>query len=126
MKQTTSLDRDACVLPKFNLNLNAYLAQEQAKKLAARNLRPLEAWYPPIIPAITCVDGFEISVQASATHYCSPRNNQGPWTEVECGYPNGPVPSLEPYRDGEDSPVFGWTPVVLVEELIDSHGGLKP
>jgi len=116
MKQQTTLERGACVPPKFNLN--AYLRAEHAKGVARKSR--------PVIPPITCADGFEISVQASEFHYCTPRDNQGPWTDVECGYPNGPVPSLEPHRDGEDSPVFGWVPVTLVEELIERHGGLKP
>ena len=30
-------------------------------------------------------NGGTISVQASDTHYCTPRNNEGPWTEFETG-----------------------------------------
>ena len=30
-------------------------------------------------------NGVELSVQASDNHYCSPRDNDGPWTSVEVG-----------------------------------------
>lgn len=35
------------------------------------------------VSAITCRDGVQFSVQASAYTYCRPRNNTGPWTHVE-------------------------------------------
>lgn len=81
-----------------------------------------------LAPPIVCADGFEISVQASAGHYCAPRNSQGPWTEVECGFPSEDVPTLSAHKDGDDEDtksVFGWTPIELVNELIASHGGIK-
>ena len=33
----------------------------------------------------TLSNGVELSVQASDNHYCSPRDNDGPWTSVEVG-----------------------------------------
>jgi len=75
-------------------------------------------------------NGGTLSVQASASHYCSPRNNTGPYTSVEVGFPTGmELPdswkSHADYWDrGEegktwrDSDVFGHVPVEMVRELI--------
>lgn len=80
---------------------------------------------------ITCADGFSLSVQASRTHYCSPRDNDGPWASVEIGFPSERVDSFMEYIDGgEDtdptSTVYGYVPVYLVVEAIDAHGGFAP
>ena len=37
---------------------------------------------------ILCADGFNMSVQASETSYCEPRNDRGPYKEVEIGFPS--------------------------------------
>ena len=47
-----------------------------------------------LVPPIYCKDGEYVSVQASETHYCDPRNNYGNWIEFECGYPSV-VPPIE-------------------------------
>lgn len=73
-------------------------------------------------PHITCADGFTLSVQASATHYCSPRDNEGPYTSVEvwgCGCPEG----WEDYGDGDDP--YSQIPVQMVLDLVAKHGGVK-
>ena len=44
---------------------------------------------------VVCADGFSMSVQASETHYCSPREDGAEkYTAVEVGYPNPPEPLL--------------------------------
>jgi len=75
-------------------------------------------------------NGGSISVQASEMTYCSPRDNTGPYTAVEVGFPEGvQLPdsweSCADYwpRDDDDktwrnSDVFGWVPVELIRELI--------
>lgn len=81
-----------------------------------------------VIQPICCVDGFNISVQASAGHYCAPRDSKGPWTEVECGFPSEDVTTLADYREGDGRDkdcIFPWTPIHLVNELIAAHGGIK-
>ena len=40
------------------------------------------------IPEIVCKDGTTLSVQASEFHYCTPRDNKGPYTHVEIGFPS--------------------------------------
>lgn len=73
--------------------------------------------------AITCRDGTSISVQASYFHRCTPRNNRGPWTHVEVGYPSATPPdSWKDYQEGDDG-IYNYIPVELVREFIALHGG---
>ena len=79
-----------------------------------------------VLPQIRCADGFCISVQAGNSMYCTPRDNEGPWTQVECGYPSLPPEFISEYAESPDSPcetVYGYVPVELVEKLIDLHNG---
>lgn len=76
-----------------------------------------------IRPRIFCNDGFSLSVQAGKYHYCTPRDNYGPYTAVEVGFPSGPVPATwQDYSDGDN--VYGYVPIEMVAELIVSHGGV--
>jgi hypothetical protein len=75
---------------------------------------------------LVCNDGTTLSVQASGTHYCSPRFIYcESYLEVEVFCVSSDVPKcwLE-YGDNVDHP-FAYIPVVMVEEFIDSHGGIK-
>lgn len=71
-------------------------------------------------------NGGKLSVQATHTHYCEPRNSTGPWTAVEVGFPEGVYlpDSWKPFADypkaggWRSSDVFGWVPVELVRDLI--------
>jgi hypothetical protein len=78
-----------------------------------------------IAPPIHCKDGTTLSIQASRLHYCRPRTDDGPYTKVEVGYPDiDPPPSWSEYADGEyPSSVYGYVPIDLVREFIESHGG---
>lgn len=79
-------------------------------------------------PAIVCANGFNMSVQASAGHYCSPRNDAGPWTCVEVGFPSNKCEELMPYAENPSDPcgtVYGWVPVEVVEKVIANNGGFS-
>ena len=94
----------------------------------ATSLGPLEVPGDPV-PAIVCADGFRMSVQADKYTYCRPRQNQGPWTEVEVGFPSAREEALMPYIDGgpDDDPtktVYGYVPVKVVVYVINRHGGV--
>ena len=98
----------------------------------------------PHLPKVVCQDGFSMSVQASETHYCSPRDSIGPWDRVEVGYPSARPEPFEPTyivglaeavgwtqfmdRMDEDTDptktVYGYVPLALVEYTIKLHGGL--
>ncbi len=80
-------------------------------------------------PKIVCADGFSLSVQASRYHYCAPRDSEGPWYQVEVGFPSAKAEELMQWCESPDSPtetVYGYVPIEVVESLIDKHGGIKP
>lgn len=78
---------------------------------------------------VECNDGTTLSVQVGENLYCTPRNDDGPWTHVEVGYPSAlPPDSWKEFGDTyDDSPadVYAFVPVALVEEYIAAHGGRK-
>ena len=88
-----------------------------------------DMYFKELYPKIECADGTTLSVQASETHYCTPRDNFGPYTHVEVGFPSVPPPnSWMQYFDGEadDDPcgsVYGNITVELVREFVELHGG---
>ena len=77
-------------------------------------------------------DGTVVSVQASAFHYCTPRENAAPaYTHVEVASFGNPLPELAEYSEGLADPgdpiavwVYPYTPAEKVEGLIASRGGL--
>ena len=76
---------------------------------------------------VVCADGFTMSVQGSARNYCSPKNDEGPYTEVEVGFPSSYDYYLQEYAENPDKPtetVYGWVPADTVIMCIDAHGGM--
>lgn len=79
-------------------------------------------------PFISCADGFRFSVQASEMHYRTPRDNAGPYTHVEVGYPVEKVQELMLYAEEPNYPtktVYSQVPIEVVLEIIRTHGGMK-
>lgn len=77
-------------------------------------------------PRIECKDGFTISVQASRFHYSEPRENSGPYTRVEVGFPTEKCEELMEYAENASEPtdtVYAYVPIEIVEALIEKHGG---
>ena len=78
---------------------------------------------------LVCKDGFEMSVQASNVHYCSPRiDNADYYSEVEVGYPTVSEEELLYYAEDRTRPtetVYGYVPVELVDKIISKHGGVN-
>jgi hypothetical protein len=73
-----------------------------------------------------CADGFTVSIQAHHGAYCSPRDDVGPYSAVEVGYPNRTDALLLPYAEDPGSPtdtVYGYVPSTVVLEVLQSHGG---
>lgn len=80
------------------------------------------------VPQITCADGLKLSVQASAFHYCAPRDSQGPWYLVEVGFPSRVVPEIAEWAEDPAQPtetVYGYTPIEKVAEAIVNAGGFE-
>lgn len=79
-------------------------------------------------PRVKCNDGFEVSIQASYTHYCYPRKTfAGPYDEVELGYPSEADSLIDIYAEDIEEPthtVYGYVPIDIVEKLIEKHGGI--
>ena len=77
---------------------------------------------------VDCADGFSMSVQASETHYCSPREDGAEkYTAVEVGYTNPPEPLLMYLAEDQDAPtmtVYPFVPAQLVALVIAKHGGM--
>lgn len=80
-----------------------------------------------------CTDGTSLSIQWGRYLYSTPRDDTGPWVNVEVGFiytdddrPLTPPETWVEYADGDfPSDVYGYVPIILVKEFIDSHGGYK-
>lgn len=83
---------------------------------------------PKFYERVRCADGANVSVQAGAYLYSTPRDNQGPYTHIEAGFPSVvPPASWMPYADNDldyTEVVYGYMPVELVAEFINVHGGM--
>ena len=88
-------------------------------------------------PRIVCADGFSMSVQAHAGSYCEPRQNEGPHTHMEGGFPSSPPldPELLASRenacygdDGDDGDpcetVYPYVAREVFEREFALHGGI--
>tara|TARA_E500000331_G_scaffold301095_1_gene302343 strand:- start:630 stop:920 length:291 start_codon:yes stop_codon:yes gene_type:complete len=76
---------------------------------------------------ILCQDGFSMSVQAGTRHYSSPRNDTGPYSAVEIGFPSHREALILEFAESPDSPtetVYGWVPTQKVWDVILKHGGV--
>lgn len=76
---------------------------------------------------VMCSDGFKISIQASEYHYCTPRDNYGPWSNVELGYPSQADDLIQRYAETPEDPtqtVYGYVPIETVQALIEKHNAL--
>lgn len=98
-------------------DLNAWLA---ATRVPAH-------FFLDIRKRVTCADGFSVSIQADAAKYCMPRENNGPYTDVELGFPSNADGLITDYAEDPSNPtktVYPYVPVQVVEQLIAKHGGL--
>lgn len=78
-------------------------------------------------PRIYCKDGFNMSVQGSKRHYCSPRSNQDYYNSMEIGYPSQEEKSILEFAEQKERPTdtfYGWVPCELIQNIIDNHGGI--
>jgi len=76
---------------------------------------------------VTCADGFRVSIQASDGKYCCPRNDDGPYIEVELGFPSQREPMIMKWAEDKNQPtatVYGYVPSVVVLEMLLKHGGM--
>ena len=106
--------------------------------LLTRNVR---RGLPEVRPPLTFKEhDLILSIQASEFHYCTPRDNTGPYKMVEVGLVHGKLPhELANYTEGlacddgdwyEDIDkyplkVCGYVPVGAVNAIINRLGGIK-
>lgn len=84
--------------------------------------------YTRTVPPIELMDGTIMSVQANTFTYCEPREDVGPWHQVEIGFPSRVFAQLEPYAEDWANPtatVYGYVPIEIVEEIIAECGGVN-
>lgn len=85
----------------------------------------------PTLKPVYCTNGVSLSVQASRLHYCFPKNNEGPYTKVEVGFPSvKPPESWREYcvGDFDKKPcdtVYANVPLELVAEFVEQQGGIR-
>ena len=110
----------------LQIYLNTHLTRvpkSEWEEFLKENRNSLTSQTDPL-PCLYLADGNSISIQASKSHYSSPRADAGIFTEVEIGYPSwdieGEVEDL--YMDSGN--VGGYADIVKVAELIDFHGGV--
>lgn len=95
------------------------------------SLLKLETPYIQIRPRIICSDGFSVSIQASTYHYCIPRNNIGPYTHFELGFPSEIVDDWIPYCEGHSESedprekVYPRIPIHLIVNELKLHGNVE-
>ncbi len=78
-------------------------------------------------PRLKCRDGFAMSVQAGEDRYSTPREDYGPYSEVEVGGLSEPEELLEPYKEPgmpTGYALYGYVPIKVVDRVIEKHGGL--
>ena len=78
---------------------------------------------------VHCADGFNMSVQASKTHYCSPRVDglSAIYRQVEIGFPSEREALLDEYAEDKErytETIYSWVPSELVALIIAKHGGM--
>ena len=82
------------------------------------------------VPKLVLNDGTTMSVQASSFHYCNPRNDYGPYHEVEVGYVedkdgNAVVFETPNYKcSGRWSDVYSFIDTHVLMDFIEIHGGI--
>lgn len=90
------------------------------KHLATETVAQFGTTYKMPVDSVKCADGTTLSVQASTYHFCTPREDKGPYTEVEVWCASAPVTEFEYSEDGPSA----YVPIEDVVRFIDNHGGM--
>ena len=76
---------------------------------------------------VVCADGFNMSVQANSGAYCTPPDNEGPYYQLEVGFPSARCATLFEYAEDPSKPtqtVYGYVPSDTILRCIEAHGGM--
>jgi hypothetical protein len=106
------------------VNTNEFLAST----LETKEYKKEGPRFQVVRPFAIMADGFTVSIQASKTHYCEPRENEVKfYSKVELGYPSAPDELILEYAEDQINPtstIYGYVPVSIVDKLIEKHGGI--
>ena len=92
--------------------------------------------FQEIRPRVFCKDGFNISIQASKSHYSEPREDDSKtYTKVELGFPSSVhdlpeeikqelIQYSDDYPELTTGTVYGYVPVELVNRILEFHKGI--
>lgn len=76
---------------------------------------------------VECSNDVSLSIQVGSYLYCKPRNDTGPWTHVEVGFPSErPPQSWGGYCEDWNRPtetVYSYVPIEMVLDWINENGG---
>lgn len=89
--------------------------------------KTLQEFLPRDYYCLHCVDGFTMMATGSPLHRCRPRNDHGPWSHVEVGYPSERHSELMLYAKDRQNPtttVYFDVPITVVVDIVNQHGGL--
>lgn len=86
--------------------------------------------YQEVRKRVYCNDGFNVSIQASTTCRCTPKESleDGNYSEVELGFPSEVDDLITPYAEDTDDltgTVYNYVPIEIVDKLIKKHGGIQ-
>ena len=118
----------------MNMTINEFILKYRNVDEKDYRGTPLEEYYEDGIrrfirnPYLICKDVFQMSVQASETHYSAPKGFADKYSEVEIGYPSMKESLIMPYCEDDNNPcdtVYGYVPVELVNRVIEKHGGIN-
>lgn len=87
---------------------------------------------PPTVvkmPRLILQDGVSLSVQAGEHNYSLPRDDKGPYTKVEVGFPSEKPPEAwKNYTEEWSTPtntIYNYVPLAMVMMYIGAHGGIN-
>ena len=110
------------------LDLGTMLHRRPNVRLVNDSGKPLIGPVAIMMPRLILQDGTSLSVQASEYNYSSPRDNKGPYTKVEVGFPSETPPEAwKDFAEDWDNPtgtVYGYIPLTMVMLYIGAHGGI--
>lgn len=76
-----------------------------------------------LLPPVHLACGGFVSIQASAMHYCNPRDDQGPYTEWELGLVNNCPREAVALLEGYDGDIAAYVPTATVKAFVAACGG---
>lgn len=110
------------------LDLGAMLHRRPIVELLDGHGQPMGVRAVPQMPRLVLADGASLSVQASKYSYSSPRDDKGPYTKVEVGFPSETPPEAwKEFAEDWETPtntIYSYIPLTMVMLYIGAHGGI--